>query len=332
MLQIENDLSANPQNSDSNGSIFISSNQFNEFIGVMPTMDHDQIFDIDANLYEHFANDIEHEESEIFDSRAPINASNTHDDGGGGVGAATLENLKKTRNPKLSTFPRILQRQSQKIEAFVSIFMDLNGLTWVRFRVDRSLKIPTIHVCQTYFHKTAYDKMHLWDMLASLEEIVSQIPKCDVYIIENILQGSYRQKIGKKQVYDIVHLNQCVSMVVAMLTTRNAGQSYTTDPNVVFMGRDVMGRYFNLFVVNETTSTEIVVRQLLEKKIPAINGRMSNEDIRFEPNILRAFDKSSKVKREYLGKTLLIGLTYFRLNLLQTTGKSSAKSEKKLTN
>lgn len=232
----------------------------------------------------------------------------------------TIENVGNSKKSKLeirtAVTPRLTMRQLNAVHTYAAIHLDSSAFTWTSFRVDRSDKVPTITVVDSCYEKTGYEKMQLGDIIGEFGMLVKNIPVCDLYVIENISQFSFRSMIMSKQVKDLLQMQQTISIVASLLSTRNAAESYVKSPNVVFIHRNVMGKYFKLFIGNETVSTEAVMKYLLDKRKPPTSSYLENRDITFETDILLSFKGGPRVKREYLGKTLLIGVSFFRLNIL----------------
>lgn len=234
-----------------------------------------------------------------------------------GLPQMTNDKLRQMKKLKKTLAPQLSAQKLQSIETFASIHLDSSGLTWTSFRVHRSKKTSTITVTGWHHSRTGFEKIKLWKMLAEVEALVHNIPECDLYIIENIVSGAFRNSLAGKQLYDMVHMNQSISMISSLLASRNIGTSYANDPNVLFIGRDVMGKFYNLFIGNETVSTQnVVTRMIFNKHIP--DESKENKDVLFDQNVVTSYEKAPRVKREYLGRTMLIGITFYRLNITGT--------------
>lgn len=319
--KIEDDYKFFTQPSDLEDSIVISTKGFDEVIGScipdisVPPLDNNQKQEFDENAYAHY---VEHETDE--GSPVPESTPSTQTNETDVLKAdEKLRKMKRSKNIRADAAPRLSMSRLRRIKSFVSIYLDSCGLTWARFHVDRSTEWPTISVLDGNFHKTGYERIELWQMIGELESLVQNIPKCDTYIIENIPVPFFRPNVGVKQVKDMLYMNQCVSIIVSQLASRNHEKCYANDPNVIFLKRDVMGKFFNLFIGYETVSTCNTVKSLIYDKRSVENDSfdsMENRDITFEQHIVDKFEKTTTLRREYLGKALLIGITFFRLNLI----------------
>lgn len=313
--KIEEDFKFFEKTTDSDDSISVSANAFNEVIGdFVPTNEtnthNGDNWDLNPNLYAYYMNDGASVDGpmQAIKPKMPEKMANVQ---------KTTENLEIVKKFRCPIVPNLSHRQRREIQTFASIYLDSAALTWTSFRVDRNAEESKISVIASSHINTTYDRVHSADMLSVLEGVVQNIPNCDAYIIEN-MPLSFHTSIAVRQIKDMMQNNQIISIVASLLSTRNKAKSYINHPNVIFMGRGVMGKCYNLFIGRETVSTENVVREILNKKNLASNDHV-HRDITFEPEIIRSFEGnmgSQKVKREYLGKTLLIGITFFRLVLL----------------
>lgn len=313
--KIEDDYKFFTQPSDSEDSTVVSTKGFDEVIGnsipddVVPYHDINQKWEFDENAYAHY---VEHGANE--ERPLPGSTDGLHVD-------EKLRKMKRSKNIRADVAPRLSVNQIRNIKTFVSIYLDSGGLTWASFHVNRSTEWPTISVLDWDYHETGYERMELWQMIGELELLVRNIPKCDTYIIQNIPVAFFRATVGVKKVRDTLCMHQCASIIVSQLVMRNHAKCYANDPNVIFIKRDVMGKFFNLFIGNETVSTYNTVKSLIYGKCVMKNdffNSMENRDITFEQHIVDKFEKTTKIRREYLGKALLIGITFYRLHLIVT--------------
>lgn len=241
-----------------------------------------------------------------------------------------VQKTKKRKNIRFSSAPHLTIRQLKSIYTFVSIHLDASALTWTEFRVNRNDEQTTITAIKWNCEETRYERHQSWHLLAELQVPIENIPKCDAYIIEAVPTISYRKNATIKQMNDLAVLGQCVSIIAATLATRNRATSYLSDPNVLFMGRDVMGKYYNLFVGNETVSVYDVVKEIIFDKRSGTTDCTEKSDITIEQEMRESFRNSSRIKREYLGKTMLIGITFFRLDIRTATYKNDSKNIREL--
>lgn len=231
-----------------------------------------------------------------------------------------LLELKRKKRIKGTTQPMLDERKLRKINTFVGIHLDPTALAWASFQIDRDGENgPTLTINDYGYEKTGYDRAALWQLLVEMEKFEQKMPSCDAYIIENVTARTFRANIGARQVNDMVQMNQCVSMLATLLAKRSTSESYVYDPRVLFMQRNMMGRFFNLMVGDETTSTLEVMQSLIKRTYASISNpfdeRMSN-DLIFLPKFSGHYWQATNIKREYMGKTALIGTTFYRLALL----------------
>lgn len=228
------------------------------------------------------------------------------------------------RTSKANMSPVLTVKQSRAIQTFASIHLDANVLTWTSFHIDRSKELPTITVLNWNNIEIAIERMKLWQILSEVDELLQNIPVCDVYVIENLAAGKFRNNV--RQVNEMMLMSQYFSVTASLLAARNPDKSYANAPNVLFMARDLIGKFYNLYIGKETVSTQNMVRDMINKKQVATEDGMMNNDILFEEEIVGSFKTASRVRREYLSRTMLIGLTFYRLNMMGDKSKKSSLS------
>lgn len=241
-----------------------------------------------------------------------------------------VQKTRKRSNIRFSSEPRLSIRQLKSIDTFVSIHLNANTLTWTKFRVDRNDGQSTITVINWDCKEMGCDRNQLWHLLTELQVLIENIPKCDAYIIEAVPSISYHKKLPPKKMNELSILGKCISIIAATLVTRNRSISYVSDPNVLFMRLDVMGKYYNLFVGNETVSVYNVVKEIMFDERSGTTDCAEKSDITIEQEIRNSFKNSSRIEREYLGKTMLIGITFFRLNIKTASYKNHLKNVQEL--
>lgn len=273
----------------------MSLKQLNEVIGESEqpngTFTSDEYYSYDINEYAHNA-----EESENITQKT--SPSDQYSD-------FSSESMIETKTSKKSLSPRLTAKQTRTIETFASIHLDANVLTWASFRIDRSTEIPMIAVLNWNTAEFEIRKMQLWRVICEVDALLRTVPKCDAYVIENMANSKFHNTA--KQVNGMLLMSQYFSVTASLLAARNPAESFVKNPNVVFMARDLVGKYHQLFIGKETVSTQNLVRTM-------ING--TNSKISFEKEMVGSFKKASIVQREYLSRTTLIGFTFFRMGVM----------------
>lgn len=239
---------------------------------------------------------------------------------------------KKIKQIKLMCEPKLTAHKADTIKTFVSIHMDSNALTWTCFRLDRNKNgIASVRVTDWKYSKSVFSKRSLWESLSHISNIIQTIPETDVYVIENQPTNFIRNNINVKLFKDILHISQAVSILVTFLLNRNPHQftiDLNEDSNVYLLGRTLMGRLYSLYIGTETVSTENLVKSLLDSKLNALIDNTITDSkntnpipISFNESIYQRYNCAPNVEREFLGKSMLIGLAFLRLGLIRCPAK-----------
>lgn len=276
-------------------SIDVSIKQLNEVIGEAgqpnetSTSDEDYIYDI--NEYAHYAEDSENTTQQTSPSSQWTDFSS--------------QKMIVTKTSQASLSPLLKAKQLRNIETFASIHLDANVLTWASFRIDRSSEIPTISVLNWDNAEFVIERMKFWQLLCEVDALLRNVPKCDAYVIENLASSTFRS--NTKKVNELLLMSQYFSVTASLLAARNPANSYAENPNVIFMARDLSGKFHRLYIGKETVSTQNLVKTM-------ISG--TNSNISFAKEMVGSFRTASIVKREYLSRTTLIGITFFRMGVM----------------
>lgn len=181
-----------------------------------------------------------------------------------GFGAKTLEkccnivlsdsNISKNHKPKdnqskisylrLRIKPKMTMNKALSIRSFVTIRLNSNALTWVRFEVeppsaDASEEIKDMNVTHWMYNTIDVEKRHLIELHDDIVEIVKQIPNSDVYVCEELPNKPYRNNISLKQLSD--QSAQLYAITLTLLSFRDATDDIN-DRNFYFLADKLMGR------------------------------------------------------------------------------------------
>lgn len=230
---------------------------------------------------------------------------------------------KPTKAIKLALEPK-LNWQTTSIESFTSIHQEANGISVARFSANNhnwnDIKVDA----WTHYKTEALDvKSKLCQMYEQLAAIVGELPNSDVFIVDDHIKAQrFHKSVSPKKLTEIVHINQQCAILMALLHQKRISNN---ESNVVFfMGYQAVGQLFNLLVGNEPISTQSTIKKIL-------HGDFSSETLKplesfkidVDDEIKRAYHKSYAIQREYLGRSMLIGITFIRLGILRAKTISS---------
>lgn len=230
---------------------------------------------------------------------------------------------KAAKTIKLVLEPKI-NWQTTLIESFTSIHQETNGISVARFSANNhnwnDIKIDAL----THYETKALDgKSKLGQMCEQLAVLVGELPNSDVFIVDDHIKAQrFHKSISPKKLAEIVHINQQCAVLMALLHKKRISSNESNA--VYFMGYQAVGQLFNLLVGNEPISTQSTIKNIL-------HGDFSNktlkplESFKIDVNdeIKRTYHKSYAIQREYLGRSMLIGLTFIRLGILRAKTISS---------
>lgn len=238
------------------------------------------------------------------------NASNTHN-----------AKNKAAKSLKLVLDPHLTQIKS--IRSFTAIHQCAEVISYTKLSVNvewaSGVKVENWGLQKS----PAVGSKFLCDMSERLSTIVDQLPESDIYIVDDHIKSqNYYRSLTPKMVSDIVAMNQQCAILVSLLQQRKSKFcAETRDPNVVFMSYNIVAKLYNLLVGREIASTQPPVRTILNNKAEIHISKNANEiigtfGIEMENSFKNTYFKSYPLAREQLGKSLLLGLTFVRLGLL----------------
>lgn len=249
--------------------------------------------DIDNDFYKYLADENAEEDGSAIRKQGPTI-----------VEEKTIKPNKKKSNSLFNSFePNLNEQHINATKTFVSFHMDSNALTYTRFEIvnDTSLKID-----DWKYKKISASNKSLHENIDEITTFVDDIPESDTYVMEK--QMKVQSKAGLKSILSSIHFNQRLTALVLLLTKK---YQKNLNENFYFMPNLFMGRLFKLIIGHEITSsrkeTEKILRELCYERHDIILGK----------EIRDAYFKSTAVEKEYLGRTMLFGLTFYCLAILK---------------
>ncbi|XP_035792644.1 uncharacterized protein LOC118466895 [Anopheles albimanus] len=240
----------------------------------------------------------------------------------------------KVKEVKFTT-PALTAQVAGRITSCVSLYVGLDYVTWARFKVTKDQ--PTALTGWNSYN-ISDRKLHLAELIRNVTHINQLIPEADVYVVESPPVAQATAMGSAVQTNINVQRSQLIGMLMLMLANRptsfaqphqqstgegaSGGQGAegtlpaTTDSNVFFLKQYLSARLFGIFVGNERVSAEEVVRSLMDRQVGPNEGEslqsvQSRLDIPVGLRII--YDENDRAEREFLGQSLLLGLTFLRL-------------------
>ncbi|XP_055529874.1 uncharacterized protein LOC129721385 [Wyeomyia smithii] len=220
--------------------------------------------------------------------------------------------IKKDPSFTSPVFPVSL---ATKVKSCVSLYIGLDFVTWAKFDIIQ--KTPTVLTGWNSF-AIPDRKLHISDLIRVVSQINQLIPKADVYVVEN--PAVAQMAIGGSAIKTNINVqkSQLIAMIMVILTNRTK-ENTDIPENVFFLKQYISARLFGIYVGNERVSCENVVRSLLERQIglseDSINQIQSKLTVPSGLKVL--YEENQDAEREFLGQSLLLGLTFVRLCIVE---------------
>ncbi|ETN63173.1 hypothetical protein AND_005120 [Anopheles darlingi] len=239
----------------------------------------------------------------------------------------------KVKEVKFTT-PLLATQVAARVTSCVSLYVGLDYVTWARFKVTKDQ--PTALTGWNSYN-ISDRKLHLAELIRNVTHINQLIPEADVYVVENPPVAQATAMGSAVQTNINVQRSQLIGMLMLMLANRPTsfsqphqqmggdgetggqgaeGELPSAGSNVFFLKQYLSARLFGIFVGNERVSAEEVVRSLMDRQIGP-NEDESLQSVQSRLNIpvgLRIiYDENDRAEREFLGQSLLLGLTFLRL-------------------
>lgn len=215
--------------------------------------------------------------------------------------------------------PKLLDEFRTTIRTCCALNVSVNSISWSRIEIesDRQFKITE------WNHFPIDHKKFQTHELAELALKVSRsIPEADVYLMENPARApTMMSNVNATTINVNVEKAQLIAMLSALLmnrTTTEIVEGFTT--NLYFVKQFAAAKLFNTFVGNEKTSNNAVVMNLLGEDASALGWMNILTDLKMEPLIVaddvrEQFFELGAVEREFIGQSLLLGLTFIKLGV-----------------
>lgn len=215
--------------------------------------------------------------------------------------------------------PKLQDEFRTSIRTCLALNVAANCISWSRIEIetDRQFKITE------WSHVPIDNKKFQTHELAELALKVSrQIPEADVYLMENPTRAPTMMGNQNANAINVnVEKAQLIAMLSALLMNRSDSEIVEgSATNLYFVKQFAAAKLFNTFVGNEKTSNNAVVMNLLGEDASALGWMNILTDLKMEPLLLsegvrnQFFDMGS-VEREFIGQSLLLGLTFIKLGV-----------------
>lgn len=233
--------------------------------------------------------------------------------------------------------PALLEKNRKSITSCVSFHIDLNCVAWTKLSFcsenDVDDNESTILVDEWMCYEVGNDdkKLNLSDLIQVLLNLNSKIPYADVYVVEaQQMPQAAKQPGSPVQMNFNIQKAQFLAMLSILMASRvgsveeiaednETKKLSTSQQNIFFLRNFLSSRLYKTFIGNERVSTEQVIEKLLCYDYSSVQTEdlPTFESIDIPPHLREYFNTGERLDREYLGQSLLVGLTFVKLCVLK---------------
>lgn len=229
--------------------------------------------------------------------------------------------------------PKLPEDFRLTIRNCLALNITVSSVSWTRLEIesDRAFRVSD------WQHVSIENKKFQTHELVQLAlDISRSIPEADVYLIENPNRAPMMGNANATAINVNVEKAQLIAMLSALLMNRIArpeapeaeGSEMPQPPtNLYFIKQFAAAKLFNTFVGNEKTSNNAVVMGLLgEDNSAQTQGWMSllsdlkMDPLQLSPEVKNHFFGLASIEREFIGQSLLVGLTFIKMCLQNGIG------------
>ncbi|CAO1430346.1 unnamed protein product [Diamesa serratosioi] len=247
-----------------------------------------------------------------------------------------------TKKKQQFVSPLLLENVRKSITSCVSLHMDLSCIAWTKFKLnpksdeDPSIKSIIIEDWNCYEIADADKKLNLTDLIQILLYISNKIPTAESYVIEAQQVVQQTQPGNPVQMNVNVQKSQLIAMLCMLLASRDGNQviikqdvdeqterddeieitkNKSMSQQRLFLLRHFLAsRLHKTYIGAEKVSTEHVIENILRYNYNDDQPESTNFNLLDVPqNQRELYNDSPKVHKEYLGQSLLVGLTFLKL-------------------
>jgi transcription elongation factor len=241
--------------------------------------------------------------------------------------------------------PVLLEKVRKDIRSVVAVQVDLSCISWTKLALtddesttesDSNNAAIFVEDWNIFEFGNEDKKFSLSDLIQLLLQLNDKIPSADAYVIEALPSPQATKQPGNiLQVNVNVQKSQLFAMMGILLASRNNSSvessqnqhldnnSMKTHQNIFFLKTYLASRLYRVYIGNERVSTEHVIGGLLQEQASNDSSETQinaddESNMMFVPHNLRArYRKCSRVHREFLGHSMLVGLSFIKLCVLK---------------
>lgn len=219
--------------------------------------------------------------------------------------------------------PPLLEEVRNRIKSIVSFQMDLNYFSWAKITYAPNEQVHgKFQIEDWHCHKIEQfeKKPTLSTMSSFLVQLTDYIPHADAYVIESMPMVNTTQG-GAAQIIVNIQKAQFYSMLCALMSSRKSLKLPEDDSkevfydNVYFLKSFLTSRFYKYLIGNEKVATEQIIELIFQynaifnhhQEMPKL------ESVDISKELIEIYQSSKPVQKEYLGNSLLVGLSFMKL-------------------
>lgn len=246
--------------------------------------------------------------------------------------------------------PALTENIRKGITSCVAFHVDLNYIGWSKLTLENSEDIITrpIVLDDWVSYEIGHEdkKQSLSDLIEVLLKLNDLIPPSDVYVLESLpVQQAAKQPGNIVQMNVNVQRSQLFAMLSVLVATRNADVQKLIEPefkeeenvfdedstskqrHVYFLRNFLSSRLYKTYIGNERVSTGLTIEEIF-KEDPE-NSKPAFRHITIPYEMRSRYRQSSNVHRDFMGQSLLNGLTFLKICVLKCPGTAEMLNNRK---
>lgn len=217
------------------------------------------------------------------------------------------------------------------MQSCTAIHIGITSISWAQFQLEAN---EATSLVDWSFNTIPEKKLHISEFVQSVMEINERIPESDAYVFETP-RVAHQGPQGTPATINIsVQMSQMAAMTAMAMAQRQIAQDQIPPDNesattsnaqhssqVLFMRQFLASRLFHTVVGMERISTATVVGSLMQDsanlKYKQPQNRPIAGEIVINSRLQQMYASGDGHSKEFLGQSLLMGLSFLRLCVLQ---------------
>ncbi|XP_059622608.1 uncharacterized protein LOC132265843 [Phlebotomus argentipes] len=206
--------------------------------------------------------------------------------------------------------PKLMEDKRSAIKSCCAVQVGIDSVSWCRLEIQDD-ETPSL-VTHWQFFPLNCKKSHLVDLSSMIEHVNQIIPESDAFVMENPVAKQGSPNVNTTQIAVSVQQSQVIAMMTLILSLRKEDHHTC----VFFVKNYVPARLFGTLVGQERTSSLHVVSELVSSRNQSTSVPPKGS-ITALPGVLANYELADGAEKEYLGRCLMLSVSFLRLCLLK---------------